>query len=315
MSFSRMLISVRKVKFINYPIRKIIKSLSKLSGRLKERWPVSGVINCQYENVRFKIYSRCDDHPANYFYYNKPFHEFKVIKLMAAFAKRSKIILDVGANTGLHSVIVSIMNPGTKIYAVEPYEKNYIRLEKNLAINNCSNVEAKKIALGENEDIIPFYVPADGSITDVSSAVENHGTLIYGGNVKWKKTDVNQTTLNKLSGEIGQIDFFKCDVESFEISVFKGAMDFFVENKPSFILEICLDDEKVFFFNEFAQKFGYTIYFVSAEGLVKLDKLYVFDRWPNFLFTQYNSTNNYIPFKDLEAFADMACSSNAFAIN
>jgi FkbM family methyltransferase len=319
MTFRKILNRIRRVKAINYPVRNIIKGFGKFSNslypRLNGRWPVSGVVNCKYEDIKFKAYNRCDDSQVNYYYYGNPYHEFPIIKLMCAFARRSKTILDIGANTGIHSVIVSKMNPDTKIYAIEPYQTNYIRLEKNLFINNCSNVEVKRIALGEKEDTINFYIPVDNSITDVSSAVENHGIRIYEDQVKWKKANVKQSTLNKLAEEIKQIDFFKCDVESYEVNVFKGAADFFTANKPPFVLEICLDDEKVSFFNEFSKKFGYSIYFVSVDGLVKLDKLYVFDRWPNFLFTQYNSANNYIPFKDLEAFADMACSNNTITMN
>lgn len=316
MSVRKILSRLRKVKAINYPIRKIIKAYGKTSNflypRLNARWPVSGIVNCKYEDIVFKAYNRCDDGQVNYYYYDNPFHEFPVINLMCAFAKRSKVILDIGANTGIHSVIVSKKNPETKIYSIEPYETNYNRLEKNLDINNCSNVEVKKIALGEIEDTINFYIPTDNSITDVSSAVENHGIRIYEDQVKWKKVNVKQSTLNKLSEDIKEIGFFKCDVESYEINVFKGAMDFFSANKPPFVLEICLDEEKVLFFNEFAEKFGYTMYFVSNEGLVKLDQLYVFDRWPNFLFTQYVSPHNFIPYKNLEEFVHEACHSNSF---
>ena len=95
--------------------------------------------------------------------------------------------------------------------------------------------------------------------------------------------------------------------------MFKGAMDFFAANKPPFIVEITLSEDKVVFFNDFAEKFDYTIYFVDEQGLVKLDRLYNFDKWPNFLFSQYNSPHNYIPFNDLEEFAEMACSANSFA--
>ena len=168
---------------------------------------MSGIINCRYEGLKFKLYNRCDDNQVNYYYYNLPFHETKIIKLMNAFAKRTKVIIDIGANTGIHSVIVSKMNPGTKIYAIEPYQPNYTRLEKNLAINDCHNVEIKKIALGEKEGMITFYVPADNRITDVTSAVENHGTRIYQNYIKWEKAEVKQSTLNNLFAEIGRLIF------------------------------------------------------------------------------------------------------------
>ncbi len=86
------------------------------------------------------------------------------------------------------------------------------------------------MALGEQEDTISFYIPTDNIITDVSSAVENHGIRIYEEQIKWKETKVVQSTLSKLAEEIEKIGFFKCDVESYEVNVFKGATDFFEAN-------------------------------------------------------------------------------------
>ena len=264
------------------------------------------MIKCRFEKLNFKLYNECDDHQVDFYFYNKPFHESKVLTVMSAFAGRSKTILDIGANTGIHSVIVSKLNPNTKIYAIEPYKTNYTRLEKNLKLNNCSNVEIKRVALGEQKGELTFFIPSDNSITDVSSAVENHGTRIYENQIVWKKSVVEQLTFDELSKEVGRIDFFKCDVESFEMNVFKGATNFFENNRPSFILEITLNEEKVRYFNDFAKKYNYNIYYLNEDGLLKLDELYVFDRWPNFIFTQYNSQYNFVPLKDIDLFVEKA---------
>src|SRR5258706_2761138 len=98
MTFKKLLNRIRKVTVINYPIREMIKGFGKFSGnlypRVNARWPVSGIVNCKFEDITFKAYNRCDDGQVNYYYYNNPYHEFPVIKLMCAFAKRSKVILD-----------------------------------------------------------------------------------------------------------------------------------------------------------------------------------------------------------------------------
>jgi FkbM family methyltransferase len=303
------LISIRKFVPVNFIIRKMIRSMQRLSFKLSERWPVSGTIKGNYEEVQFKMYNRCDDGQPNYYFYGRHFHEFKVIGLMCAFGKRSRQMLDIGANTGIHSIILSKKCPTLKIYAIEPYPVNIKRLEKNLAINQCANVEIKKVALGEKEGMITFFIPSDNSITDVSSAVENHGERIYTDQVRWKKTEVPQQTLDQLCAEVGPIDFFKCDVESYEINVFKGSTEFFATRQIPFVVEISLREEKAEYFNGFAAKYGYNIYLVSEEGLVRLDKLYDFDRWPNFLFSKYKSEHNFIPFKYMDEFVEKTLSA------
>ncbi len=118
MSLRKILSRARRVKAVNYPVRKMIKGFGKISNflylRINARWPVSGIVNCKFEDIKFKAYNRCDDGQVNYYYYDNPFHEFRVIKLMCVLAKRSKIILDIGANTGIHSVIVSKKIPEQK---------------------------------------------------------------------------------------------------------------------------------------------------------------------------------------------------------
>lgn len=300
----KLLKTARRAALINVPVRTFIKAGSYLFDRLRQRWPVSGTMSVKYEDVNFKVYNKCDDGFVNFFYYETGYHESNVLTITDAFAKKSDLILDIGANTGIDSIIIAKKNPALKIIAIEPFKPNYERLEKNISLNSVENIEVRKIALGDSVSEINFFVPSDGRITDVSSAVEGLGEKVYGDEIKWEKAIVKQTTLDELHREIGPVKFFKCDVESYELNVFKGAEVFFRERRPSFILEICFSDEKVAYFNEFARRFNYTIYFLGEEGLIKLDELYIFDWRGDFLFTQFNARHNFIPSKDLTQFVN-----------
>jgi FkbM family methyltransferase len=229
---------------------------------------------------------------------------------MKRFTQESNCILDIGANTGIHSVISAISNTNCKVFSIEPYSPNYKRLEINKSLNKCNNINLVTNALGSSRGQLKFFVPSDNSITEVSSAIGTHGNRIY-PEVDWKETEVSQITFDDLIEKTGKIDFFKCDVESFEIEVIKGGSKFFKSNRPPFIIEICLDDAKCSFFNEFAQKNNYIMYLIAEDGLCKLESLYNFDRWPNLLFTQYNHLHNFIPNSDLEKFVDNCISSSS----
>ncbi len=54
--------------------------------------------------------------------------------------KDGDIILDVGACIGMLSVYLSKKFPKTKIISIEPSERNYANLVKNISINQCDNV-------------------------------------------------------------------------------------------------------------------------------------------------------------------------------
>jgi FkbM family methyltransferase len=249
------------------------------------------------------MYNKCDDHIPDYFFYNIPFHEDIILRLVKLFSKKSACIADIGANTGFHTVIAALANPNCKIFSVEPYAPNYQRLQKNINLNKCANVTIVKHALGKEYGQLKFFVPSDNSITDVSSVLDTHGNRIY-PEAEWKETTVSVITFDRLYEQTGKIDFFKCDAEGFETEVLNGAELFFSNYKPSFIIEICLDEEKCAYFNEFARKNGYNMYLVTNDGLYYMESLYNFDRWPNFLFTTYKDEYPFIPVKKIEQFLE-----------
>ena len=92
------------------------------------------------------------------------------LSLFEAFARRSEQILDIGANTGLYSIISTQTNHRAMVHAFEPYPANFNRLTKNLELNKLSErVKTSKLAMGHENDPISFTVPASGQICDVSS--------------------------------------------------------------------------------------------------------------------------------------------------
>ena len=67
---------------------------------------------------------------------------------VAKYAKEAKVIYDIGANIGNHTVYFAKKLNAEKIYSFEPMSINYKMLEKNIADNNIKNVKAYNIALG-----------------------------------------------------------------------------------------------------------------------------------------------------------------------
>lgn len=57
------------------------------------------------------------------------------------------VILDIGAHVGVVSCYLAKKWPHVTIYAYEPIEANYRRLERNLRVNGCTNVHALNYAV------------------------------------------------------------------------------------------------------------------------------------------------------------------------
>ena len=68
--------------------------------------------------------------------------------------RRYRRVLDIGANIGLHSIILS--KCGFEVRAYEPDPQHFEILQKNLALNNCSNVQTFHTAVSSKAGEMEF---------------------------------------------------------------------------------------------------------------------------------------------------------------
>lgn len=61
--------------------------------------------------------------------------------------KDGDVILDIGANEGMFSILVSKLFPQTRIIAYEPIPTTYATLTQNIALNSCANIETHNLAV------------------------------------------------------------------------------------------------------------------------------------------------------------------------
>jgi FkbM family methyltransferase len=267
------------------------------------RWPTSGEIECIYDGQSFKMYNECDDdNLINILYYNNlKYEEENDLKLFIKLAKHAKSIIDIGANTGGYSILSALSNPNAAIYAIEPYSPNYNRLNINLKLNNCTNVKPIQLALGENAGTIEFTVPEGNSISEVAS-VNGEFSKSMLPELKWKKEVVKLETVDniKVNEKIARIDLIKCDVETYEMSVFRGMDEVLRVDKPTIIFECFLDPERQVFFNDILEKYHYYVYAILEEGIVHLNK--GFERSTkglNYLLSPVPPQNNFVNYKSI----------------
>ena len=74
------------------------------------------------------------------------------------------VIMDVGANEGMFSILMAKTYPGTRIIALEPVPATYEILLQNLKINEVTNVEPYNVGLGRpSQDAVWLIVSKDFS--------------------------------------------------------------------------------------------------------------------------------------------------------
>ncbi len=161
--------------------------------------------------------------------------------LWVEFCKTSSVIVDIGANTGVYSLVAKTENPDATVIAFEPSAKIFPKLQDNVRINNLK-ICCEQIAISNSDKTQTFYeletmdFPTSGSL--------NSGKL---KDLEKGRKDILEYPLqcNTLDNYVDQnktpnIDLVKIDVELHEPEVFDG-FTMLQKLRPVIFVEILTD--------------------------------------------------------------------------
>ncbi len=150
--------------------------------------------------------------------------------------KQGDIVVDIGAHIG-HYTLIASKRVGTngKVVAIEAHPGNFEMLNRNIKLNNLTNVISLNHAVYSKETRIKLYLPGEESgntiyNTIISDRARNEDKFVQ----------VSANTLDYLlqSKEIKQekVNWIKIDVEGAEFEVLKGATNVLSKSKDIALL-------------------------------------------------------------------------------
>jgi FkbM family methyltransferase len=150
--------------------------------------------------------------------------------------KQGDVVVDIGAHIGLYTIISS-KRVGTngKVVAIEADPSNFEMLNRNIKLNQLTNVTPLNYAVYSKETKIKLYLPSgESGFTKYNTIVSNWA------NTEDKFVEVNANTLDYLL-QINQIreeevNWIKIDVEGAEFEVLKGATNVLSKSKDIALL-------------------------------------------------------------------------------
>lgn len=169
-------------------------------------------------------------------------YETPTTDIIIALCKSSSgIVLDVGANTGLFTLVAAAANPLIRVCAFEPLESVRHLLTTNIALNPllATRIAVEPFGLSSERGSFDFYETINdfGLITTSSSLEKGHAERVGGSYVK---RTIETKTLDEFGDILGQIEvpFIKVDVEGHEHAVVSGGRRFIAKYRPFLTLEI-----------------------------------------------------------------------------
>jgi FkbM family methyltransferase len=189
-----------------------------------------GVFVVHVHNSSFKIHHNGCQVENDLFWRGMSHWESRSLKLWADLAKESNVILDVGANTGVYSLVAGAVNPNATICAFEPLKAVYGQLRFNISLNNFK-IKAFEIAASNQGGETTFYT--DNEFSYAGSVNKNH----HFENIKELK--VKCETLDDFITRMDILpDLIKIDVERHEPEVIEGFMSHIRKYHPSMLVEV-----------------------------------------------------------------------------
>ena len=179
----------------------------------------------------------------NYKFYCRPnkddikimtMHEVDIIERFTP--KQGDIVIDIGAHMGRYTIISS-KRVGTegKVVAIEAHPGNFEMLNRNIKLNQLTNVIPLNYAVYSKETKIKLYLPEEESGNTI------YNTIISDrARNEEKFVDVNANTLDYLLQSKGikqeEVNWIKIDVEGAEFEVLKGATNILSKSRDIALL-------------------------------------------------------------------------------
>ena len=204
--------------------------------------------------------------------------EKESFKLWISLCKEAEYIFDVGANTGIYSLIAHAVNPNAKVWAFEPVERVFKKLEENISLNQFPTVCVNK-ALSDSDGTAIIY---DSGGEHVLSVTVNQN-LTPSREVEEVSIPITRLDTYIRQNPIPRIDLMKIDVECHEPEVLKGMGDLLSQHQPIMLIEI-LNNEIAQAVEEIVHNFQYLYFNINEKGGIrKVEKLEKSDYY-NYLF-------------------------------
>jgi FkbM family methyltransferase len=186
--------------------------------------------------------------------------------LMAVVDQVGGDFVDVGANSGLYTVLAGLVRKDIHLLAFEPNPPAVQAFKTNVALNSLEDrADLRTVALSDREGTFTLYSPD-----------QSHGLLESGASLQpafsqfGEQIEVEVTKLDQLALE--KVGVVKVDIETHEPAFFRGGIDTFKRTRPVIFFEV-LPQADMAALNSIKQELGFRHFRVRPDSLIECEAI------------------------------------------
>lgn len=137
------------------------------------------------------------------------------------------VVIDVGANIGIYSIVLAKSHPRLKVIAVEASPTIFEWLARNCSLNRLSNVTLVNAAVSDQDNSVTEFYERDSMSTMLKGFLLDFGIGDSEGKEGVTMRQVKTRTLDSIieSANLNGVSLLKLDVEGAEILAMRGAVN------------------------------------------------------------------------------------------
>lgn len=194
-------------------IKKLKKDNDFSKNNIRELYALpklSGILEFYFKGYSFLMLNLDNNDGVAIKYLYRNYYEYTSLSLWYEMSKVDGVLFDVGAHTGIYSIVGNLANKYNKIISLEPYYMNYARLTSNLKLNNINTKNAMMYALSNENTNDKMQINTNAMYHTSGGKVSENG------NVPIDKIMLDSIKTNK------KVVGLKIDTEGHEDKVVKG---------------------------------------------------------------------------------------------
>ena len=202
-------------------------------SQLKQQHPYLGVLPCRAAGLDFVLLHAHDDVVGwEYLWFGADGYERDLTRTWVDWCRDASVVYDIGAYTGLMSVLAARANPASEVHLFEPMERTVARAQVNLRLNGVhQRVKLHTRAASDSPGWVQINLYRDENFLGTGNSLYEKDREVM-GTKRIRKAVVDRYLRGK------RPDVVKIDVEGHELATLRGMEKTIARSRPKMIVEM-----------------------------------------------------------------------------